>query len=345
MPQLSFVINYLKELDKVIKDLRNGMKHSHPYSVDALRHTVKELEDIKETLLTAELRSGKNLESILEKVRDCIRACIRPPYTGMPEVLPKPVPEKWAPPVTVTGVNIIFVVDISRSMFVQGGGMETNGRIRKLLIAMAKEIKKYADQAKIPTKVSTLYYADPSNPSNQKGSEKRFWQIGLKHETDLDKLAKDFETVNRNAWAIGKDCPESGLTAMYKALDLLFDHSELNGKPIENSLILVSDDVQKADDAPGSDTCPKSHPNFKEVKINDLKNKLKQLKMKNVYALLPRYYGSPRCGNGRKVNNWGWCYMSLFTDHKEYWQVKNINDVYDWVLWTLDPSSAPHNQT
>jgi hypothetical protein len=338
MPTLKTVINYVKQIDEFIKDLRRGMAHAHPYSVDALRSYVDELEEIRDTIMDATLMSGQNLDTLLQKMRECVRMCLHPPYTGKPQVLPKPIIDPWKPPVTVTGVNIIFVIDLSDSMF-ERGGLEKGGRVRNLLIAMANEIERYAKAAKIPCKVSLVGYADPTDPKGK--NRPVFWDIILNKDPNVGKLSDAFSNINRSKWARGSDNPESGMTAIYKTIDTVFDKSIVNGKPVENSLILVSDERQKL--RGGNPGPHRLFPN--EVSYAEIRNKLDKLKLFNRYALIPMKKGYTYSKKGQigKVN-WNSQIIPFFRQCREYWDASTLKDVQDWVTWTLDPTRAPKNK-
>lgn len=339
MAQLQVVMNYIKKIDEIIKDLRKGMAHSQPYSVDALRSYTDELEHIRDVILNSNLESGENIDSLLARARECIRTCLRPSYSGKPQVLPSPSPEPWTPPVTVTGVNVIFVVDISDSMF-EGGGLESGGRVRKLLVAMANEIERYASTANIPCKVSLVGYADPTDRAGH--NRPIFWTITL-NKRPVSELANAFNNISRSGFVNGADAPESGMTAMYKVIDTVIDKSIVNGNPVENSIILVSDERQKMQ---GSQHPP--HPRFAEVSLNQVDSKFDALKIQNRYGLIPMRYGYINQPTPTSSGTVG----TLSTEHnkdvrkffrqcREYFKATSLSDVQDWVKWTLDPTQAP----
>ncbi|MBK5496680.1 hypothetical protein P4V05_14430 [Bacillus thuringiensis] len=338
MPKLKSIMRYVKEIDKMIKDLRKGMAHSHPYSVDALRQYVDELEAIREVIMESGLESGENLDTLMYKIRECIRECVRPSYARKPQVLPYPKPDPWVPPVTVTGVNIIFVVDISESMF-EGGGLEPGGRVRNLLVATANEIERYAKAAKIPCKVSLVAYADPTDRAGE--NRPNFWRILLNKSVDVQGLAQAFSDIGTLTFKRGSDFPESGMSAIYHSIDQVIDKSVVNGKPVENSLILVSDDRQKLE---GSSE--PSHRLYKEVTYDQVDGKLNSLKvfnryalvpMKTIYTVLPGRKGPGKIGPG----NWNSPIIPFFRQCREYFHVSTLKDVSDWITWTLDPTKAP----
>lgn len=337
MAKLSVVMKYMKEIDEMIKDLRKGMSHSHPYSVDALRHYVDELEYARDVIMNSDLETGENLDSLMQKIRDCVRECLRPAYSGKPQVLPKPVPDPWKPPVTVTGVNVIFVCDISDSMF-EGGGLEKGGRVRNLLIAFANEIEKISKLAKIPSKVSLIGYADPTDRAGK--NRPTFWTITL-NKRPVSELSNAFEKINRTGWARGGDHPESGMTAMYKTIDTVIDKSIVNGKPVENSIILVSDERNKMK---GSQHPP--HARFDEVTLAQVDGKFDSLKIQNRYGLIPMkrgYTKTPSTTSKGTVGsvNYNVDVQKFFRQCREYFNASSLADVRDWVTWTLDPTKAP----
>ncbi|MCP8973208.1 hypothetical protein NMK43_08880 [Bacillus licheniformis] len=333
MAQLRTVMKYMKEIDGFIKDLRKGMQHSHPYSVDALRYYLDELEYARDVIMNSDLESGENLDRLMDKLRECVRECLRPVYSGKPQVLPKPVPDPWKPPVTVTGVNIIFVCDISDSMF-EDGGLEKGGRVRKLLVAMANEIERYAKMAKIPAKVSLVGYADPTDRAGR--NRPTFWTITL-NKQPVNKLANAFSRINRKGWARGGDNPESGMTAMYKTIDKVIDKSIVNGKPVENSIILVSDERQKMKNSQHP-----PHPRFSEVTLSQIDSKFDKLKIQNRYALIPMRKGYVNLRTGKVGSvNWNKDVQKFFRQCREYWNASSLKDVNDWIMWTLDPTKAP----
>lgn len=340
MTRLNVIMRYMKQIDEFIRDLRKGMEHSHPYSVDALRHYVDELEMLRDTIMESDLESGENLDDLMRKIRDCIRECIRPAYSGKPQVLPKPVPEIWEPPVTVTGVNVIFVCDISASMF-EGGGLEPGGRVRNLLIDMAKEIERYAKAASIPAKVSLVGYADPTDRAG--ANRPTFWTVTLNKEP-VSKLANAFNNINRSKWARGGDHPESGMTAMYRVIDTVIDKSEVNGKPVENSIILVSDERQKMKNSQHP-----PHSRFNEVTLSQLDSKFDKLKIQNRYGLIPMrrgYTKVPSSTSNGTVGSVSWNndVKKFFLQSREYWNASSLGDVRDWITWTLDPTQSPANK-
>lgn len=339
MPRLSTVMKYVKEIDDFIVDIRKGMKHSHPYSVDALRFYVDELENIREAIMKSDLESGENLDRLMDKVRDCMRECLMPAYSGKPQVLPYPVPDPWKPPVTVTGVNLILVCDISDSMF-RGGGLEKGGRVRNLLVAFANEVERYAKMAKIPCKVSLVTFTDPTD----RGGKNRptFWTIELNKSKNVGGLADAISRINRGKWAKGADWEEAGMTAMYKTIDKVIDKSIVNGKPVENSIILVSDERQKMKNSQHSPHA--RYPN--EVTLAQLDGKFDTLKIQNRYALFPMkkgYVKMPTSTYDGKVGsvNWNKDTQKFFRQCREYWNAKSLSDINDWVKWTLDPTKAP----
>lgn len=321
MARLSTIMAYMKRIDEYIHGLRKGMAHTDPYTVDALRQTVEELEAIKESILNADIQSGSNLEKIFEKVNACVRACIRPEYTGKQEVLGKPSPEYWKPPVTVTGVNIIFVVDISQSMF-RNGGLEPNGRMRRILSDFSKDIQTRANSASIPCTVSLVWYADPTDKEGK--NRPVFWEVALNKDSNINNLTNAFDNVDRSKWAVGSDLPESGMSAIYHTIPTVFDSSIINGKRVENSLILVSDERQKLH---GGN--PSSHPLYTEVTYNDVLNRCETFGIKNRYALIPTH------------NGWNSQIIPFFRQVRDYNSVQSSSDLSDWVLWTLDPTQAP----
>lgn len=341
MTQLRYVMNYMKELDEFIKDLRKGMAHTHPYSVDALRYYLDELEEARDMIMNSDLRSGENLDTLMNKIRECARACLRPTYSCKPQVLPKPVPDPWKPPVTVTGVNIIFVCDISDSMF-EGGGLERGGRVRNLLVAFANEIERYAKMAKIPCKVSLVTYTDPTDIAGK--NRPVYWTIELNKSSAVGKLADAFENINRGKWARGGDWEEAGMTCMYKTIDTVIDKSIVNGKPVENSIILVSDERQKMKN---SQYPP--HPRYpNEVSLAQLDGKFDSLKIQNRYALIPMWYGYTKLPTRTQKGQWGKLsheynvdVQKFFRQCREYFKASSLNDIRDWVTWTLDPTKAP----
>lgn len=321
MAHLGTIMMYLKQIDLAIAQLRKKMAHAHPYSVDALRHTLEEIEAIRRVLLRSELQSGANLEKLLEKIKACIRTCIRPEYSGKQEVLGYPSYEYWRPPVTSTGVNIIFMVDISHSMF-RSGGLEPGGRIRRVLVDFSREMETRALAAGIPCKVSLIWYADPTDQHGQ--NRPIFWDVALNKVSDINRLATAFTHVNLGKWAVGADLPESGMSAIYHSIDSVFDQSVVNNKPVENSLILVSDERQKLH---GGN--PGSHPNYREVTFQDVQSKCDRLGLKNRYALFP-------INNGQNNQT-----IPFFRQVREITAVQSANDLSDWLTWTLDPTLAP----
>ncbi|MGG3801250.1 hypothetical protein [Metabacillus fastidiosus] len=336
MYQLGNLMKYVKQIDGFIKDLRRGMAHAHPHSVDALRAYLEELENARDIIMESDLESGENLDSLTEKLRECIRECIRPGYSGKPQVLPNPIPDPWKPPVTVTAVNIIFVCDISDSMF-ENGGLEIkngkNGRIRQLLIDMAKKIESQAMSANVPTVVSLVGYADPTDKFGH--NQPTFWTITL-NKRPVSELDDAFTNINRKGWARGSDNPESGMTAMYKTIDTVYDNRIINGKPVENSIILVSDERNKMKN---SQHLP--HPKYRdEVSLAQVDGKFDQLKIQNRYALIPMQRGYTTNGTVGRVD-WNRDVKKFFRQTKEYWGVSTAKDLNDWVKWTLDPTQAP----
>lgn len=335
MPRLDVVMKYIRQIDEYIKELRKGMSHSHPYSVDALRFYLDELERIRDVIMNSNLESGENLDNLMHKIRDCIRECLHPTYTGKPQVLPKPVPEPWRPPVTVTGVNIIFVCDISDSMF-RNGGLEPGGRVRNLLVSFANEIERYAKMARIPCKVSLVTYTDPTDKEGK--NRPVFWTIELNKDPNISKLSQAFSSIDRGKWAKGGDYEEAGMTCMYKTIDTVYDNSIVNGKPVENSIILVSDERQKMKNSQHP-----PHPRFPdEVTLQQIDAKFDELKIQNRYALIPmrRGYTNPAKGTVGAVD-YNRDVKKFFRQCREYWLANDLNDIRDWVLWTLDPTKAP----
>ncbi|WP_395894829.1 hypothetical protein ACH2FV_19595 (plasmid) [Bacillus safensis subsp. safensis] len=343
MTQLKTVMRYMREIDATIKDLRKGMSHGHPYSVDALRFYVDELEDIRDSIMQADLESGENLDSLFVKLRECIRECVQPSYTGKPQVLPKPKPDPWKPPVTVTGVNLILVLDTSDSMF-EAGGLEKGGRVRKLLVAFANEVERYAKLAKIPCKVSMVAYTDPTDKNKPPRNRPVFWTIELNKSKNIADLSNAISRINRGKWARGSSWPESGMTCIYKTIDKVIDKSIVNGKPVENSLVLVSDERQKLK---GGNAPP--HPLYpNEVTFKMLEAKLDKLKVFNRYALIPMKVGYTTLPSiwhkgkkGTLKSQWNKDVRKMFRQSREYWNAKTLKDVDDWVKWTLDPTKAP----
>lgn len=340
MPQLRTVMNSIKKIDLFIKDIRKGMSHAHPYSVDALRQYLDELEYARDMIMNADLESGENVDSLLFKLRECNRDCLSPAYSGKPQVLPYPVPEPWTPPVTVSGVNIIFVVDVSDSMF-EGGGLERGGRVNNLLVAMTNEIQRQAKSAQIPCKVSLVGYSDPTDKEGK--NRPIFYEIILNKSLNISNLAQAFYSINPNKWARGGDHPESGMTALYKTIDTVIDKSIVNGKPVENSVILVSDERQKMNNSQHP-----PHPRFPEVTLAQVTAKFDQVGIKNRYALIPMtrgYTQTPSKVAGTKAIvgsvNWNKDTQKFFRQCREYWNASNLNDVQDWVTWTLDPTKVP----
>ncbi|KZR57918.1 hypothetical protein [Pseudobacillus badius] len=334
MARLETVVRYIREIDSRIIDLRKGMSHSHPYSVDALRFYVDELEHIRDVIMNSNLESGANLDRLMDKIRDCTRDCLAPVYQGKPQVLPTPVPDPWKPPVTVTGVNVILVCDISDSMF-RNGGLEKGGRVRNLLVSFAKEIERYATMAKIPSKVSLVTYTDPTDRAGK--NRPVFYTVEL-NKQPVSKLDNAIQNINRGKWAKGGDYEEAGMTCMYKTIDTVFDKSIVNGKPVENSIILVSDERQKMKNSQHP-----PHPRFPhEVTLQQLDAKFDLKKIQNRYALIPmtRGYTNPSKGIVGKVN-YNRDVKKFFRQCREYWNAKNLNDIKDWVAWTLDPTKAP----
>ncbi|MEC4031905.1 hypothetical protein [Bacillus subtilis] len=340
MAQLRTVMKYVKEVDGFIKDLRKGMQHSHPYSVDALRYHLDELEYARDTIMNSDLESGENLDRLMDKLRECVRECLRPSYSGKPQVLPKPVPDPWKPPVTVTGVNLILVCDISDSMF-EGGGLEKGGRVRKLLIAFAREVERYAKMAKIPCKVSLVTYTDPTDI---RGKNRPIYYTVELNKAAPSKLDGAISKINRGKWARGGDWHEAGMTCMYKTIDKVIDKSIVNGKPVENSIILVSDERQKMKN---SQYPP--HPRFpNEVTLAQLDGKFDKLKIQNRYALIPMKYGYTRLPTRYVSGKWGKLgheqnkdVQKFFRQCREYFKASKLADIQDWVAWTLDPTKAP----
>lgn len=338
MANLSVIMRYMKEIDEMIKDLRRGMSHSHPHSVDALRSYLDELMLIREEIMLSDLETGANLDNLMAKMRECVRECLRPSYTGKPQVLPRPVPDPWKPPVTVTGVHVIFVCDISDSMF-DGGGLEKGGRVRNLLVAFANEIDRIAKLAGIPSKVSLIGFADPTDRLGK--NRPTFWTITLNKQPSSS-LANAFNNINRGGFVRGLDYEEAGMTAMYKTIDTVIDKSIVNGKPVENSIILVSDERQKMKN---SQHAPhKNYPN--EVTLTQLDGKFDALKIQNRYALFPMKKGYTKMPSATSkgavgATNYNVDSKKFFRQCREYFNASSINDIRDWVSWTLDPTKAP----
>lgn len=331
MPKLSIVMKYMKEIDEMIRDLRNGMKHAHPHSVDALRHYVEELELVKSSILSSELLSGKNLDTLLSKARECLRSCIRPSYANKPEVLPRPIIDVWTPPVTVTGVNIIFVVDITHTMF-YGGGLEKGGRMRNLLVDTSKYISDVSKAAGIPCVVSLVFFADPTDYNGN--NRPIFWEVALNKESDIGKLTWEFDNVNRTKWSTGADHPESGMSAIHHTIDTVHDASIVNGSPVENSVILVSDERQKLEGG-----IPGSHSRYTEVTLTEVTNKCDTLGIVNRYGIIPKDYdGITGSALSHPYNNQ---ILPFFTDTFEYSKISKLSHVQDLINWTLDPTSIP----
>jgi hypothetical protein len=316
MPQLSTLISYVKQIDNYIQDLRNGMAHAHPHSVDALRSYVEELENIRDTILGATLKGGQNLDALLGKVRDCLKACVSPTYTGKPAVLPPPTPETPEPKITVPGVNIIMVIDASHSMIPE---LSIGARIYKVIVDFANTVKQYAAKGNIPATVSLVWYGDPTNLDNQKKNATHpngFWWIAMNKGNVNDFPNKVSGQFPVNMWKKGKDFPESGMTCIYQCLSQVY-------KPgVENSLILVSDDWQKLE---GSSK--PSHRNFKETTLSAVTGLANNLKVRNRYAIVP----ASKMANIRP----------FFKDIKDYDRKSlSIKDIMPWVIWTLDPTST-----
>ena len=307
MPSLSEVVNKMKEVDSLIADLRRGMRHVHPYSVDALKRHVNELEKIRERIMREPMDSQQNLEDLLNKLGNCIRECLYPPYTGKPQTLPKPVPTPWEPPVTVPGVNLIMVVDSSESMW---DALSVGGRIYELLVDWANYIKDMAEEAKVPATASVVWYGDPTNPDNRPHDV-----ITMNKEPISNFPSKISQPVTD--WSIGVDFPESGMTAIHNSIEEVYDPS------VENSLILVSDDSNKISGG------PYDRPElFSEVSLGAVTSKLDSLGIFNRYGLIPPKENAHIEDFFLQVRNYNKSGISF-------------NYISDWARWTLDPTQAP----
>lgn len=311
------IINYVKEIDRIIAQLRRGMAHTHSYSVDVLRSTVDELEAIRDTIMSSELQSGENLDALLQKIRDCVRECLHPTYNGATQVLPRPEPDPWNPVVEVPGVNLIMVIDASHTMRPH---LNVGKRVYNLLVQFANSISATAVSASIPATVSLVWYGDPTTKSNTYKNSKHpngFWHIDMNKGAVTDFPARISRQFPVNMWDLGKDKPESGYTAIYESIAQVYDPN------VENTLILVSDDWNKIHGSNKSSTY-----GFTEVKLQPLIDLCDNLGIKNRYGLLPSGRTSNAPGFFRQTKNFNASPM-------------NLSMVQDWIDWTLRPSTAP----
>lgn len=315
----------------MISNLEVSMRHPHIYSVDALRRDLKELRNIRAAIMRSNVESAASLDYLMEKARECVRGCLHPTYTERPQILPTPTEEDKEIAVTVKGVNLIFVCDISDSMF-DGGGLEKGGRVQNLLVKFAKEIERYATKAKIPATCSLVAYTDPTDIGGK--NRPVFWDIIL-NKAPISRLDDAFSSIDRGKWARGGDWEESGMTAIHKTLGAVMD------KTVENSLILVSDERNKLHNSQHS-----SHPRFKDVTKAEFLTRVDSAKVKNRYALIPMkrgYIKMPTATSKGKVGatDYNRDVKTCFRQCKEYFNVRYVSELNNWVKWTLDPSKAP----
>ena len=346
--KLRQVMDIMRQIDEEILNSKKSMMNMDSLGVDAVRHFVNELEDIRETLFNETFVANRSLDNLLLKYRECIRDCIRPSYTFKYPPLPDPIPEKWVEelPVTVTAVNLIVYLDISESMF-KWGGFKAGGVKRTLLQNFVNKIKKRLDEEKakgkdIPFKVTLVGYADPTDKNGHNRQNGKFWVVpaDVRGTTDVGKLAAAIGSINRNAWVQGLSQLEEGLTCVYKTIDHLYDNTVVNGKKTENIVLLISDERQRAKDITGS------HRNYTQtVTTAQFKNKMNQLGIKNVFGLLPFSVGFNYTGYNvntskpTKTVNWNSGIRGLFRSTKEYWKTTQLNQMDNWVRWILDPDS------
>lgn len=317
------------------------MLHSGSLAVDAMRSTVHELEEIRDAIFKSTMQGNKNMDSLLMKYRDCVRECLHPYYNEKPQRIGQPVPEKWKPPeipVTVTAVNIIIVLDISDSMF-DWGGFQSGGKKRKLIQEFATKIKKRAEEEGVPTVVSLVAYADPTDKYGK--NRPTFWEIVLNKSSDVGQLANKIGSINKNKWVNGLSQHEEGMTAIYKTIDTVYDKRVVNGKPTENIVILISDERQRYKPHVNS------HKNYQNtVTETQFLTKMKNLKIKNIFGLLPfdkgynyvNYAPNPKnpISGGKGWNSY---LRKSFRSTKEYWNINTVDQLDDWVRWSLDPDS------
>lgn len=337
--KLGNVLEAVRRLDAQIIAIRKQMMQSSSYGVDALRHIVGELENVKEALLNGDLVSNSNLDALMQKYRECVRGCLQAEYNDKPNVLEVPRPDPWEPkpePVTVTAVHIIMYIDISESMF-SHGGLGPNQRTRNLLQAFANEIKVRADAENVPTKVSLVGFADPTD---KKGHNRPiFWETILRQSSDVGALANAIGSINWNKWVDGLSPQEEGMTCISKTIDSLVDKGVVNGKPTENIIILVSDErMRLAPHLPGHKNYPYT------VTDTAFKAQMKKHGIVNMFAMVPfnkgynydKYFKVTGIGSGK---GWNKYLRPVFRDTKEFWDTTKIAHLMNWVKWSLNPSS------
>lgn len=333
------MMNVMKELDANIMAIRKQMTQSTSYAVDPLRNTVQNMEDARDAVMRGTLASGANLDALMAKYRECVRGCLNPSYNGKPDVLAVPVPEPWEPkpePVTVTAVHLIMYIDISESMF-SHGGLGPNKRTRNLLQAFANEVKVRADQENVPTKVSLVGFADPTDKLGK--NRPIFWETIVRQSSNVGDLADAIGTINWDKWADGLSTQEEGMTCISKTIDSLVDKSILNGKPTENVIILVSDERQRF--APHLN----GHKNYPyTVTETAFRAQMKKHGIVNIFGMVPfnkgynydKYYRVTGIGTGK---DWNRYLKPVFRSTKEFWDTSSMAQLQDWVRWTLNPGS------
>lgn len=338
--QLGQAVDIMKQLDEYIRVNRRAMLHMNSLSVDAVRHYVNELEDIRETLYNQPIVAARNLDNLLEKYRDCVRDCLHPFYRHKGQDLETPIPDKWVEelPVTVTAINLIVYLDISDSMF-DWGGFQVGGTKRKLIQDFANKIKTRAQAENVPMSVSLVAYADPTDSRGL--NRPTFWEIVLNKSANVGDLANKISSINKTKWVNGLSQLEEGITCIYKTIDSVYDGRVVNGKKTENIVLLISDERQRCS------TYTSSHKNYPyTVSASAITNKLKGLGIKNFFALLPfdkgyNYVGYDVSRSRPVIGGKGWNrgLRALFRSTKEYWDTTNLTHLDNWVRWILDPDS------
>lgn len=77
---LTYLMAKVNEIESVIQNLEQAMRHAHPNSTNILRRNKEQLTNMLDIIFDAEVSSDLTLEKLIQSHKRCIQDCLSPKY-------------------------------------------------------------------------------------------------------------------------------------------------------------------------------------------------------------------------------------------------------------------------
>jgi hypothetical protein len=79
---LGVVVDEVEQIERTILHLEQAMHHTSPDSIDALRRTKEQLDQLFQFIMGQEVVSHLSLPNMLTDYKECLQDCIKTVYSG-----------------------------------------------------------------------------------------------------------------------------------------------------------------------------------------------------------------------------------------------------------------------